>query len=59
MMSSAFCSFGIGVLLLAQIIPPHLSTRSGRLGRRGLWLIGAALFAAGLFPPIWTRPIVA
>jgi Protein of unknown function (DUF998) len=59
MMSSAFCSLGIGVMLLAHVIPPHLPTRSGRLGRRGLWLIGAALFAAGLFPPIRTTPIVA
>jgi Protein of unknown function (DUF998) len=59
MMSLAFCSFGIGAMLLAQVIPPHLSTRSGRLGPRGLWLIGVALFAAGLFPPIPTRPVVA
>jgi Protein of unknown function (DUF998) len=59
MMSLAFCSLGIGAMLLAQVIPRHLSTRSGRLGRRGLWLIGSALFAAGLFPPIRTRPIVA
>jgi Protein of unknown function (DUF998) len=59
MMSSAFCSLGIGVMLLAHVIPPYLPTRSGRLGRRGLWLIGAALFAAGLFPPIRTTPIVA
>jgi hypothetical protein len=58
-MSLAFCSFGIGVMLLAQVIPRHRSTRSGRLGRRGLWLIGAALVAAGLFPPIRTRPVVA
>lgn len=59
MMSLAFCSLGIGAMLLAQVIPPYLPTRSGRLGRRGLWLIGAALFAAGLFPPIRTTPIVA
>jgi hypothetical protein len=59
MMSLAFCSFGIGAMLLAQVIPPHLSTRSGRLGPRGLWLIGVALCAAGLFPPIPTRPVVA
>src|SRR5262245_23292760 len=32
MMSLAFCSFGIGVMLLAQIMPPNLSARSGRLG---------------------------
>ena len=59
MMSLAFCSFGIGAVLLAQVVPPHLSSRSGRLGRWGLWLIGAALVAAGLCPPIRTRPIVA
>jgi hypothetical protein len=40
MMSLAFCSFGIGAMLLAQGLPPHPSTRSGRLGLRGLWLIG-------------------
>jgi hypothetical protein len=59
MMSLAFCTFGIGAMLLAQVIPSHLSTRSGRLGRRGLWFIGVALFAAGLFPPIPTRPVLA
>jgi hypothetical protein len=59
MMSLAFCSFGLGAMLLAQIIPPHLSTRGGRLGPRGLWLIGVALFTAGLFPPIATRPVIA
>jgi Protein of unknown function (DUF998) len=59
MMSLAFCSLGIGVMLLARVIPPHLSTLSGRLGQRGLSIIGAALFAAGLFPPIRTRPVVA
>jgi Protein of unknown function (DUF998) len=58
MMSLAFCSFGIGAMLLAQGLPPHASTRSGRLGLRGLWLIGVALFTAGLFPPIPTRPVV-
>jgi hypothetical protein len=58
MMSVAFCSFGSGAMLLAQVVP-SLSTRSGRLGRGGLWLIGAALFAAGLFPPIRTRPVIA
>jgi hypothetical protein len=41
-MSLAFCAFGIGAMLLAQVIAPQLSTRSGRLGLRGLWLIGAA-----------------
>jgi Protein of unknown function (DUF998) len=55
LMSLGFCSFGIGAMLLAQVIP----TRSGRLGRRGLWLIGVALFAGGLFPPLATRPVVA
>jgi Protein of unknown function (DUF998) len=59
MMSLAFCSFGLGAMLLAQLVAPHLSTRSGRLGLRGLWLIGVALFVAGLFPPIPTRPVVA
>src|SRR5262245_3050279 len=59
MMSLAFCSFGIGAMLLAQTILPHLSHRGGRLGARGLWLIGLALFAAGLFPPTPTRPVVA
>jgi Protein of unknown function (DUF998) len=59
MMSLAFCSFGLGATLLAQLVAPHLSTRSGRLGLRGLWLIGVALFVAGLFPPIPTRPVVA
>jgi Protein of unknown function (DUF998) len=59
MMSLAFCSLGIGAMLLAQVIRPHLSTRSGRLSPWGLWLIGGALFAAGLFPPIATRPVVA
>jgi hypothetical protein len=58
-MSLAFCSFGVGAILLAQIITPHLSTRSRRLGLRGLWLIGVALFTAGLFPPILTRPVFA
>jgi hypothetical protein len=58
-MSVAFCVFGIGAMLLAQIMPPPLSTRSGRLGRQGLWLIGVALFAAGLFPPVPTRPVIA
>jgi hypothetical protein len=58
-MSLAFCSFGIGAMLLAQVIPPHLSTRSGQLTPRGLRLIGVALFAAGLFPPIPARPVVA
>jgi lipid A 3-O-deacylase len=58
-MSLAFCTFGSGAMLLAQVIPSHLSTRSGRLGRRGLWFIGVALFAAGLFPPIPTRPVLA
>jgi Protein of unknown function (DUF998) len=58
-MSLAFCSFGMGSMLLAQVIPPRLATRSGRLGRRGLWLIGMALFAAGLFPPFPTRSVVA
>jgi hypothetical protein len=42
MMSVAFC-FGMGAMLLAHVIPPLLSTRGGRLGRRGLWLIGLAL----------------
>jgi hypothetical protein len=46
-------------MLLAQVIPPDLSTRSGRLGRRGLWLIGTAFLAAGLFPPVRARPVVA
>jgi hypothetical protein len=59
MMSLAFCSFGVGAMLLAQVIPPHLSTRGERLSAWGLWLIGGALFAAGLCPPIATRPIVA
>jgi Protein of unknown function (DUF998) len=59
MMSLAFCSLGIGAILLAQVASPHLSTPSGRLSRWGLWLIGVALFAAGLFPPIATRPVVA
>jgi Protein of unknown function (DUF998) len=59
MMSLAFCSFGIGAMLLAQVIPPHPSTRSERLSAWGLWLIGWALFAGGLCPPIATRPIVA
>jgi len=59
MMSLAFCSFGLGAILLVQVIPPHLPTGSGRLGRRGLWLIAVALFAAGLFPPSPTRPVVA
>jgi hypothetical protein len=51
-MSLAFWSLGIGAMLLAQAIPPHLSAR-------GLWLMGLALVAAGLFPPIATKPIVA
>jgi MFS family permease len=55
-MSLAFCTFGIGVVVLALI--SHGSTRNGRLGQRGLWLIGVALFAAGLFPPIPTRLVV-
>jgi hypothetical protein len=59
MMSLAFGSFGIGAMLLAQVIPPHVSTRSGRWRPWGLWLIGVALVAAGLFPPIPTRPVVA
>lgn len=59
MMSWAFCSFGVGAMLLAQVIPSDLWTRSGRLGRAGLWLVGTALFTAGLFPPVRTRPIVA
>jgi Protein of unknown function (DUF998) len=59
MMSLAFCTLGIGAMLLAEVIPPNVSTRSGRLGPRGLWLIGVALFTAGLFPPTPTRPIVA
>jgi hypothetical protein len=46
-------------MLLARVIPPHLSTLSGRLGQRGLSIIGTALFAAGLFPPIRTRAVVA
>jgi hypothetical protein len=58
MMSSAFGSFGVGAMLLAQVIPADLLTRSGRLGRAGLWLVGTALFAAGLFPPVRTRPVV-
>src|SRR5262249_27924015 len=57
MMSLAFCSFGLGAILLVQVIPPHLPTGSGRLGRRGLWLIAVALFAAGLFPPSPTRRV--
>jgi hypothetical protein len=32
MMSLAFCSLGIGAMLLAEVIPPNVSTRSGRLG---------------------------
>jgi hypothetical protein len=59
LMSLAFCSFGIGAMILAQVIPPHPSTRSGRLGARGLWLIGVALVAAGLFPPSPARPGIA
>jgi Protein of unknown function (DUF998) len=59
MMSLAFCSLGIGAMLLAQVIRPHLSTRSGGLSPWGLWLIGVALFAAGLCPPIAARPVVA
>jgi Protein of unknown function (DUF998) len=59
LMSLAFCSFGIGAMILAQVIPPHPSTRSGRPGARGLWLIGVALVAAGLFPPIPARPGIA
>jgi hypothetical protein len=59
MMSLAFCSLGFGAMLLAQVVSPHLSTRRGRLASRGLWLIGVALFAAGLFPPIPTKPVVA
>jgi Protein of unknown function (DUF998) len=59
LMSLAFCSFGVGAMLLAQVIPPHPSTRSGRLGARGLWLVGVALVAAGLFPPIPARPGIA
>jgi hypothetical protein len=59
MMSLAFCSLGIGAMLLAQVIQRYLATGSGRLGRRGLWLIGAALVAAGLFPPIGTKPVLA
>jgi hypothetical protein len=55
-MSLAFCTFGIGVVVLALI--SHGSTRNGRLGQRGLWLIGVALFAAWLFPPIPTRLVV-
>jgi Protein of unknown function (DUF998) len=58
-MSLAFSSFGLGAMLLAHTIPSHLSTRSGRLARRGLWLIGVALFAAALFPPIPTTPVAA
>ena len=58
-MSLAFCTFGIGAMILAQVIARRLSTRSGPLGPRGLWLIRVALFAAGLFPPIPTRSVVA
>jgi hypothetical protein len=54
-MSLAFCTFGIGVVVLALI--SHGSTRNGRLGQRGLWLIGGALFAAGLFPPIYVHGV--
>src|SRR5262245_27139197 len=59
MMSLAFCSLGTAAMLLAQIIAPDLSTRSARLGLRGLWLLGVALCTAGLFPPVPTRPVVA
>jgi hypothetical protein len=58
-MSLAFCSLGMGAMLLAQVISSHRSTRSGRLSPWGLWLIGGALCTGGLFPPIATRPIVA
>ena len=58
-MPLAFCSFGIGAMLLAQVIRPHLSIRRGQWVPWGVWLIGAALIAAGLCPPIATRPLIA
>src|SRR5262245_2210289 len=59
MMSLAFCCLGLAAMFEAHLIPGPLSTRSKRFGSRGLWLIGVALFTAGLFPPIQTRPVVA
>jgi hypothetical protein len=58
LMSLAFCLLGAGVLLLAIALESHLRTKSGRVGRRGLIVIGAMAFIAGVFPPLQIPVIV-
>ena len=59
MMSLAFWCLSLAAMLEAHRIPRPLQTRSGQFGSGGLWLPDVAFFAAGFFPPIQTRPIVA
>jgi hypothetical protein len=58
LMSLAFCLLGASALLLALSLRPRLPTRGGRVGRRGLLVIGAAFFVAGVFPPVQTPAII-
>ena len=58
LMSLAFCFLGAGALLLALSFGPRLRTREGRVGWRGLLVIGTAFFIAGVFPPVQTPVII-
>jgi Protein of unknown function (DUF998) len=58
LMSLAFCLLGVSALLLAISLAPSLRTRGGRVGCRGLLVIGAAFFIAGVFPPVQTPLII-
>src|SRR5262245_31559610 len=58
LMSLAFCLLGASALLLASSLGPRLRTQGGRVGCRGLLVIGAAFVIAGVFPPVQTPVIV-
>ena len=56
MMRLAFFCWGGSVLALQVLVHPYLQTRSGKIGRWWLVVIGVALFGAGIFA---TDPIMA
>ena len=49
MMRLAFCCWGLSTFSLVFAIWPACTTRSGKIGRTWLVLIGIALFGAGIF----------
>ncbi len=59
LMSLAFRLLGASARLVALSLGRRSPTRGGRVGQRGLLVIGAAFFVAGVFPPVQTPVIIA